>query len=409
MSDTLHILHIALLPSWSAQAWHTVTVAKALRNRGHTCWIAGRRNTPLLPHAVREGMPVADDLLLPDLRPWNWFQSVGAVRRFLKRHAIDVIFVHTGSGHVEAHLARRPLPIALVRVRAESRAPRIDGGHRWLYQHGAERIAVSASFIREQHLAPLHLGRDRVAVLAPAIDVEQVARGAEIERASARAEIRKRYAVPPRVPLIGQIGRVSVARGQLVLIEAAGKLAAEGREFRLLIAGEEGDVSAADLRMAAESCGVLPRLIIAGRVSDPMVHAAAFDIGVIPSVGSEAISRHTLELMAVGIPIVASMVGTLPDLIPEDELLVPPERPAPLAAALGRLLDDPVWAGRLGERLYERVLHEYSIETLGERAEALAREAIAIRRAAQRRWRPAQKRNEDEATAAAVGDYRRAK
>jgi glycosyltransferase involved in cell wall biosynthesis len=379
MTRELRILHLALLPFWSAIAWHTVTLAKALRQRGHICWVAGRTGTPILAAAMREGIPVAEDLVLPDLRPWNWFQAVSALRRFLMHHRIDVAFVHTGQGHLETHLARRALSTAIIRVRADARVPRPGRGHRWLYRSGTDRIAVTGAYMLEHHLDPMRIERDQIFVLPPGIDLAQVAREPAADRARSRDEIRRRYEIPAGVPLMGVVGRLSPVKGHRVLLEAAGLVAKQGRNFRLLIVGEEKEVSPAELRELARSFEIEDRLIITGRVEDPLLHAAALDIGVIPSLGSEAVSRSALEFMSVGVPVVASLVGVLPEVIDEDELLVPPGRPQALATVLGKLLDDPTWAGRLGERLYERVNEEYSLDVLGRRAEEAIREALDAR------------------------------
>lgn len=406
MTPERRILHIALLPFWSAIAWHTVTLAKSLRNRGHACWVAARRDSPLVSQAMREGLSVPEELLLPDLRPWNWLSSISALRRFLIAQRIDLVFVHTGQGHLEAHTARRGLPTAIVRVRADARVPRGGRAHRWLYERGAERIALTGSYMRGKHLAPLRLGEERIAILPPGIDLDQVERETSEDRAQARAEIRTRYEIPSGVPLIGVIGRLSPIKGHRVLLEAAARLARDGRHFRVIIVGDEQEVTAEELRAQARELGIADRILLTGHVRDPLVHAAALDVGVIPSLGSEAVSRSALEFMAVGVPVVATTVGILPEVIDTDELLVSPNRPEPLADVLAKLLDDPTWAGRLGERLYERVKGEYSLDALATRAERVMAEALELRR---QEHPGAWEEQDHEQAAAAIGDHHHAK
>ncbi|MBD3236797.1 MAG: glycosyltransferase [Candidatus Eisenbacteria bacterium] len=405
MQSEQRILHLALLPFWSAIAWHAVTLAKSLRNRGHACWLAARRDSPLAAHATREGLPIPQELLLPDLRPWNWLGAVAALRRFLTAQRIDLIFVHTGQGHLEAHTARRGLPSALVRVRADARMPRGGRLHRWLYEHGAERIAVTGRYMLQEHLAPMQLEEGRLAVLPPGIDLDQVERATAEDRGQARAEIRTRYEIPSGVPLIGVIGRLSPIKGHGVLLRAAAQMARDGRHFRVLIVGDEKEVSPASLREQARELGIADRIVLTGEVADPLLHAAALDVGVIPSLGSEAVSRSALEFMSVGVPVVGTTVGILPEVIDVDELLVSPDRPEPLAAALARLLDDPTWAGRLGERLYARVKAEYSLDVLGERAEQIMAAALQVRRQEQP---GAWDEPEDAQAGAPVGNHHRA-
>jgi len=404
MDRQLRIVHIALLRFGSALAWNAVTMGKALQERGHTCWMGGQEGTPILERAQREGVPVPAELRFPELRVWNWPQTISRLRSFLVRHRGDAIFVHTGSGHLEAHLARRGLDIPIVRVRCEARAPRPDLPHRWLYLRGTDRIVVSGAYLLERHLRPVGIDSRKASVIPPGIDLNSLAWLPETGRRQARIDIRRRFQIPSTAPLVGVIGRLSPVKGHRTLIEAAALLNARGRDFRLIVVGEEKEVPVAELRALAVELGIENRVVFTGFVEDPMLYASAFDIGVIPSLGSEALSRSALEFMAVGIPVVASLVGVLPEIVEEDELLVPPGRPEPLAEALDRLLDDLAWAGRLGERGYRRVQDQYTIERLGERLEELLFELVAQRQARKRK-----KRTSDERTPLRGGDPHRAR
>jgi glycosyltransferase involved in cell wall biosynthesis len=232
-------------------------------------------------------------------------------------------------------------------------------------------LVVTGAYMLDRHLDPIGIDRRRVSVVPPGIDLSATTWRPDAGRHEAREEIRRKHRVPAGVPLFGIIGRLSPVKGHQTLIEAAGALAAEGRDFRLFIVGAEKEVTVEALRAQARQLGIEERLVFTGHVEDPLTYAAAFDFGVIPSLDSEAISRSALEFMAVGVPVIASLVGILPEVVNEDELLVPPGRPEPLAAALARLLDDLPHAGRLGERAFRRVQRHFSLEQLGETLEQL--------------------------------------
>ncbi len=379
-SEQLRILHLVLLRFWNAVAWYAIAMAKALERRGHTCWIAGAQDSPILQAVVREGMATADGLHLTQLRPWNWVQTIARMRAFLVARGVDVVFVHTGSGHLEMHLARRGLPTGLVRVRADARHPRADPGHRWLYRNGADRIVASGAYMLSQHLKGWDLAPERLLHLPPGIDLHAIEEEPALKPSRARSAIRKRYGLPPDTPLIGIIGRLSPVKGHEILIRACRILVQQGYDFRLLVVGAQKEIPAKTLRHLAGSLGMEDHLVLTGFVEDPLVHAAALDIGVIPSLGSEAVSRSALEYMAVGVPVVASRVGVLPELIDQEECLVPQGEPESLAAALSLLLHDPETAREWGWMGRERVRSNYSMGLFGERAERVAVEARARRR-----------------------------
>lgn len=87
----------------------------------------------------------------------------------------------------------------------------------------------------------------------------------------------------------------------------------------------------------------------------------AFDLFLQTSV-SEALSIALLEAGCAGLPVVATRVGGIPEIIPDDDhgLLVPPRNPKAIATAIESLMNDPQHAAELGARLHARVLNSFS-------------------------------------------------
>src|SRR5207245_2798836 len=86
-----------------------------------------------------------------------------------------------------------------------------------------------------------------------------------------------------------------------------------------------------------------------------------FDVLAVPSLTTptwiEQFGRVAVEAMATGIPVVASDSGSLPEVIGDGGLLVPPGDPRALAAALDRLAGDPAERARLGKAARSRAEH----------------------------------------------------
>ena len=89
----------------------------------------------------------------------------------------------------------------------------------------------------------------------------------------------------------------------------------------------------------------------------------SFDIFALPSL-SEGLSSAILEAMAASLPIVATEVGGIPELVKDGEngLLVAPGDPAALALAIQRLADHPEESGRMGGRGRERMEEQFTLE-----------------------------------------------
>jgi glycosyltransferase involved in cell wall biosynthesis len=89
----------------------------------------------------------------------------------------------------------------------------------------------------------------------------------------------------------------------------------------------------------------------AGRRDDVVPWLRAFDVFALPSTANEGVPQALMQAMASGLPVVTTPVGAIGELVTEDVtgLMVPPEEPRALAAALARLLSDGDLATRLAD------------------------------------------------------------
>jgi glycosyltransferase involved in cell wall biosynthesis len=146
---------------------------------------------------------------------------------------------------------------------------------------------------------------------------------------------------PPRLVTVG---RLQAPKDPITLLGALSEL---GRPVEAVIAGNGPD------RPAVESerrrLGLESSVRLAGELNDVGELLAAADLFVL-STRSEGLPLSILEAMAAGLPVVASNVGGVPELVVDGEtgLLVPPGDPHALAAAIGRLLDDETLRRQLG-------------------------------------------------------------
>jgi len=145
---------------------------------------------------------------------------------------------------------------------------------------------------------------------------------------------------------VGFVGRLIPHKGVDVLLRAA---ALDGRiVVDVFGTGPEEE----DLRRTAAALGIGGRVTFHGHVDESDIPGTypRFDVLAVPSVPLpswvEQFGRVVVEAQAAGVPVVASASGALPDVVGDTGLLVPPGDPGALAAALGRLLDEPgLWAG----------------------------------------------------------------
>ena len=158
-------------------------------------------------------------------------------------------------------------------------------------------------------------------------------------------------------PNILYIGRFENRKGAMYLLKAYRQLRREGLDCRLLMIGA-GPQEREIRRYIATRRLVGVELL--GRVSDTdKVRAlATADVFVSPATGQESFGIVLLEAMAAGAPIVCSDIHGYKGVVRRGEqaLLVPPKEVAPLAAAIGTVLRDPVLRARMGAAGRERAV-----------------------------------------------------
>jgi len=132
---------------------------------------------------------------------------------------------------------------------------------------------------------------------------------------------------------------------------------------RFLIAGTGslGD----ELRARAAASPAAGSISFLGHLGDPAQLLSALDVTCVPSL-SEASGLTAIESLALGVPVVASRVGGLPDVVVDGRtgLLVPPGDAGAVAAAISELLADPARAQALGRAGREHVEQQFTVERM---------------------------------------------
>jgi glycosyltransferase involved in cell wall biosynthesis len=180
-----------------------------------------------------------------------------------------------------------------------------------------------------------------------------------------REDLREALGLPPSEFVVGFFGRLIKEKGVDILLEAAAK----APDWRLEIVGD-GPVRA-QLEAHAEALGLMPRTTFRGFVSEVPRHMAAVDVVAVPSVWDEAFPAVALEAMSLGLPVVGSRVGGLPEMIEDgaDGLLAEKGNADDLLTCLRRLEADQELSTRLGENGRRRQRKEFSLPAMVDRFE----------------------------------------
>ncbi|PRX90928.1 glycosyltransferase family 4 protein [Allonocardiopsis opalescens] len=274
-------------------------------------------------------------------RPGADLAAVARMRRLLEGagEGGGIVHAHGLRAGALAALARPSCPLA---VTLHNAPPLVSGPLSAVYPMLERIVARRADLVLANASDLVARMRARGARTVELALVPAPAMGpAERDRAEVRAELK----VPDDVPLLVMVARLSHQKGLPVLLDASRVWAVQRPELRVVVAGDgplEGELNA---RIRAEG---LPVSLLGRRTDVPDLLGAA-DAFVLTSVW-EGPALVVQEALRAGLPVVATRVGGIPDLVSDAAVLVPSGDAAALAEAVERVLAEPELAARLRER-----------------------------------------------------------
>ena len=151
-----------------------------------------------------------------------------------------------------------------------------------------------------------------------------------------------------RAFVVGVVGRITPQKGQHVLLDAALELARRGKTLRVIFVGAPGphsfedDLYLSSLKLCVKDSSLENQVTWAGYQEDPTPLYAACDVVVIPSTVSEGLPMVAIEAMQLGIPVIGSNVGGIPEIVRDgvNGFLVPPHDAKALADRVQQIFDD---------------------------------------------------------------------
>jgi glycosyltransferase involved in cell wall biosynthesis len=185
-------------------------------------------------------------------------------------------------------------------------------------------------------------------------------------RESLRAylKLKKPHATPPPIDglWIGSVGELHQNKGFPFAVEAHARLVASGQDAYLTIIGDGEDRRLLEGLIRHHDHGAAH---LFGAIPEAALYLTAFDIFILPS-RKEGLPYVLLEAGAVGVPVLASRVGGIPEIVEHGESghLVPPADSEALHEALVRLLGDKALRSAYGENLKRRVSKHFSLERM---------------------------------------------
>jgi glycosyltransferase involved in cell wall biosynthesis len=210
----------------------------------------------------------------------------------------------------------------------------------------------------------------------PASRIKTIYEGMDLSLYPRRTDSGHSPAAKPAV--VGTVAHLSREKGLKYLVEAASLIPDVQKRIRFVVVGDGACLQELKEQVKQRRLGAV--FHFAGFHSDTSQFMKSFDIFALPSL-SEGLSSAILEAMANSLPIVATEVGGIPELVKNEEngLLVAPGDPAALALAIQQLADHPEEARRMGERGRDRMELHFTLDRKVRETEQLCSQLLARR------------------------------
>ena len=283
--------------------------------------------------------------------------------RLFRREQVDIVHTHNWAtfreGLAAAKLARVPVLVHGEHGHVRDRRRQVLA-QRWGWRHVDRVLSVSAA-LADRVAAAIRFPREQIQVIPNGVELARFR-----PRHQGTAEVRRELGLPADSPVIGMVARFVPFKNHAGVLEALAELRDRSPLPHLALAGD-GELRG-DLEQLAARLRISDQVHFLGELGHVEDFLPALDIFVSNSSYNEGMSNAVLEAMACAVPCISTRIAAGPELLDNGRagLLVEPEGPQGLAAALRQLLYDPQLQAQLGAIGRQRVEQHYSVEVMVE-------------------------------------------
>ncbi len=342
-------------PVWRGGQDQLFTLLRGLSARGHCLHLLCHPGTLLEERARDIGITVHPLSVKREVGPISFLRILATLARVRP----EILGFNTPKAILIGSLASRIIPVkARIIFRRVNFPLRKNLVTRLKYNWGIHCIVTVSESIRQQ------LQADGV----PGSRIRTIYEGIDLSPFSKPEPAKSRPRGEPMV--VGSVAHFSAEKGLLYLVEAAALIPEVHLRMRFVLVGD--GACRGDLEARVREHGLEDSFHFAGFQKKPIPYLSSFDCFVLPSL-SEGLSSSILSAMAASLPVIATNVGGIPELVHHEEngLLVPPADPVALAQAIERLADDPDEAGRMGRQGRLRAERQFTLQRMIQQMEQL--------------------------------------
>ena len=359
-ASRLRIVHIDASLDLRGGQRQLLLLARRLAQRGHSQTIVCPEDSALEVQASKEGFA---NLTLPSHDPGHAYGIV-QLRQRLALKPCGVLHAHDGKGQTISWLASLGKPVLRIASRRVIFAPAQPIWTRLKYGYTCHAVIAVSGFVK-QMLESAGVPGGRIEVIPDGIELPS-----ELPRPEIRRQTRAGWKISEDDVAVGFMGWPTREKGLDIAVNAFAVLEKRMPRAHLLVAADPPAEGAARITTSHRAIHWL------GFQENLAAYFGGLDLFIMPS-RSEGLGSAALLAMAHGVPVVATRVGGLPEVVSEGKTgwIVEPESPEAMAEAVIAAMSNAARLREFGANGRERA-QQFSADAMAERTESLYRRLL---------------------------------
>lgn len=351
---TLRILYIDTEVMWRGGQEQLLTLMAGIKQRQHQVWLAAPHNSPLSKMAEEKGIKTFPFRQRSEFSPFAFLK----LWNLFRKGNFHIVHVNTPraifSGGAAGKLSGVPLLICSRRVNFPLRSSLSHLKYNSFYD---QVITVSVSI--QQTLIEGGVRPELIRVIYEGVDLDWIDSHQAIEALRAG-----------KGPQVITVAHLSPEKGHHILLEAIAEVSPNFPEAVFVFVGK--GVLMTQLQEKTRKLNIEDRVIFTGFRHDSEALIKGSDIFCLPSL-SEGLSSAILAAMASSLPVIATQVGGIPELVIDGKtgILVPSENASLLATALAKVLDSKILRQHMGQKGRQRIEDKFPLKKKLDQTEQL--------------------------------------
>lgn len=288
--------------------------------------------------------------IIKSSRSWDVL-FITKLASYCHRHKIDLIHAHLPGGNLYGSVVGKMLGLPVIcTLHNEFIMPgsveHFSGAKMFIIRNLASRMVIVAEYMRSDYLYKGKIPSQKMVLIYNGVSPQKNDSSFDIDDFKTQIDYRAGDI------LIANIANLRPPKGHLILIEAAARVLREIPRAKFLLIGEEGDgkIKSAIIDRV-NALGIADRVKLLGFRKDVSQVLRHVDIFLLSSI-SEGLPVSVVEAMRAGLPVIATTVGGLPEVVKDSEsgFLVKPGDPESLAEKISVLCKDDSQRRHMGQK-----------------------------------------------------------